>query len=132
MMPAAAASGMAKRFHFQKGTTSRVMGSSMMAILDNINRWMRQFNLEAIDMVTLAMWSKVPVGADSEGVWVEAEGTYSPGMGKPPVPGQALAGIIAEADGGVLTIKMVGPAEEVKAQKEVLKKFAASVTWTQK
>lgn len=101
------------------------------SLLDNLNRWLRQFNLEPIDQSTLETWGKVPVGPDSQGVWVEAQGTYAPGMGKPPVADQALAGIIAKADGGVLTIKMVGPKEEVEAQKSVLKSFAASAKWNQ-
>ncbi len=100
--------------------------------LDNLNRWLRQFDLDPIDASTLAEWGKVPVGANQEGVWVEAQGTYSPGMGKPPRPDQALAGVIVEADGGVLTIKMVGPIEEVKAQKDVLKQYSSSIVWNPK
>lgn len=98
-------------------------------MLENINRWLGQFDLEAINASTLQEWGRVPVGGEYEGVWVEAKGTYSPGMGQPPRPDQALAGIIAKADGGVLTIKMVGPVEEVEAQKPVIKAFAESIIW---
>jgi len=100
-------------------------------LLDNINRWLGQFALEPIDEPTLAGWGKVNVGADKQGVWVEAQGTYSPGMGQPPRPDQALAGILVESDNGLLTIKMVGPVADVAAQKDQLKAFAASITWNE-
>ena len=98
-------------------------------LLDNLNRWLGQFDHEPIGAETLQKWSRIPVGVDQEGVWVEAQGTYSPGMGQLPRADQALAGIIVEAEGGLLTIKMVGPLGDVEAQKPVLKAFAKTMIW---
>jgi hypothetical protein len=100
-------------------------------LLENINRWLGQFALEPIDSATLSQWGRVAVGSDKQGVWVEAKGNYSPGMGQPPRSDQALAGILVDADGGLLTIKMVGPIADVEAQKDALKSFAASIEWKQ-
>ena len=101
-------------------------------LLDNLNRWLGQFDQDPINETALEEWNTIPVGDDLEGFWVEAQGIYTPGMGKPAVSDQALAGIIVDANGRVLTIKMVGPITEVAVQKDVLKQFAASLVWTKK
>ncbi|MDX1681006.1 MAG: hypothetical protein R3242_09780 [Akkermansiaceae bacterium] len=99
-------------------------------LVENLNRWLGQFSLDPVDADTLETWGKVPVG-DYEGIWVEASGTYSPGMGQAPRGEQALAGVIVEGEDGLLTIKMVGPIPDVQAQKDALKEFAASLEWKQ-
>lgn len=99
-------------------------------LLENLNRWLGQFGLDGIDQQALSSWGRVPVGADDQqGVWVEAQGTYTPGMGQEPRSEHALAGILIEVSGGLTTIKMIGPAAEVEAEKQALKAFAASMRW---
>lgn len=96
-------------------------------LLENINRWLGQLEAAPLDAAALAQLPRVPVGDAGEGVWVEAEGHYAPGMGRPARPGQALAGIILDGGDRLLTIKMVGPIADVQTQKDALKAFAASI-----
>jgi hypothetical protein len=91
-------------------------------VVDNVNRWMGQFGSPAIDAAGLAALEKVSV-AGFDGVWLKAEGDYSPGMGKPPVNGYALRGLVAEKGGEIFTVKMVGTAAEVAAQEANLRAF---------
>jgi hypothetical protein len=94
------------------------------SVLDNVNRWLGQFGAEKLDTAGLAKLRVVPI-AGASGVWVEAEGEYAPGMmGGEPKPGYAMAGVIAEIEGQILTLKMVGPKAEVEAEKPVLEAFA--------
>lgn len=93
---------------------------------DNVNRWMRQFGRAPLAPAELDALVKTPI-AGTEGVWVEAEGAYASGMGAAEKPGQALAGVIADIGGRIVTLKMVGAAAEVAAEKDALRKFAASL-----
>jgi hypothetical protein len=92
----------------------------------NVNRWLGQFGADPLDAAGIAALAKVEVTGVA-GVWVEAAGNYSPGMGQEPRPGQALAGVVADAGGRIITVKMTGPADEVAAQKEPLKAFIAGL-----
>ena len=96
------------------------------SVIENVNRWLGQFAAAPIDATALDGLRKVPVAGGS-GVWVEAEGEYASGMGAPPKPGFALAGVIASVDGEILTVKMVGPKAEVEAARADLENFAKSV-----
>lgn len=100
------------------------------SVLDNVNRWLKQFGKPPLDEAALAQLRKVPV-AGSTGTWVEAEGDYAGGMGQEPKPGSALAGVIASSGGRILTVKMVGPKSEVQSAKATLEKFAASLKMTE-
>lgn len=93
------------------------------SVLDNVNRWLKQFGAPAIDGAALANLRSVPI-AGSSGTWVEAAGDYAGGMGAEPKPGFALAGVVASLDGRILTVKMVGPKAEVEAARPVLENFA--------
>jgi hypothetical protein len=95
-------------------------------VLDNVNRWFKQFGAEPVDAAALA---KLPAAAiaGSTGVLVTAEGDYAGGMGAPPKPGFALAGVVASVNGQILTVKMVGPKAEVEAAQPVLESFAKSL-----
>ena len=95
-------------------------------MLDNANRWLRQFGAEPLDAAALAKLSTVPI-ADTTGVWVTAAGDYAGGMGAPPKPGFGLAGVVATVKGQILTVKMIGPKAEVEAAKPVLEGFAKSL-----
>lgn len=95
-------------------------------VLENANRWLNQFGKPAIEAAEFAAMEKVEI-AGFEGVWVEVEGDFGGGMGKPGQADYALAGLVAEKDGRILTVKMIGPAADVAAEKENLRKFAASL-----
>jgi hypothetical protein len=96
------------------------------SVLDNVNRWFKQFGADPVDAAGLA---KLPAAsiAGSTGVWVTAEGDYAGGMGAPPKPGFALAGVVASVNGQILTVKMVGPKAEVETAKALLESFAKSL-----
>ena len=93
------------------------------SVLDNVNRWLKQFGAAPVDQAGLAKLRAVPI-AGTTGIWVEAEGEYASGMGAGPKPGFALAGVVASLDGRIVTVKMVGPKAEVEAARPVLENFA--------
>lgn len=95
-------------------------------VLDNVNRWLRQYDAPAVDASGLAKMRTVPV-LGGTGVWVEAEGDYAAGMGAASKPGYGLAGVVAQAGQQILTVKMVGPAEEVKASRPALERYVTSL-----
>ena len=95
-------------------------------VADNVNRWFKQFGKDPLSGADLAALEKVGI-AGVEGVWIEAAGLYDPGMGRGAQPGYGLAGVIAEVDGQILTIKMIGPEAEVEAEKAKLRDFAATL-----
>jgi hypothetical protein len=95
-------------------------------VLDNVNRWLHQFGAEPVDAEGMAKLPTMML-AGSPGVWVSAAGDYVGGMGAPPKPGFALAGVVADAGGRILTVKMVGPKAEVEAAKPVLETYIRSV-----
>ena len=96
------------------------------SVADNVNRWRGQFGVAPLTPEEFDAALKTPI-AGTEGVWVEASGEYGSGMGAPAKPGFGLAGVIAQVDGRILTLKMVGPEAEVEAEKPALKAFAASL-----
>lgn len=98
-------------------------------VMDNANRWLKQFGRDAMNDETYNSLEKIPV-AGVEGVWVEAEGAYGSGMGADAKPGYALAGVIADVGGQILTVKMVGPKNEVDAEKKPLRDFIGTLRMT--
>jgi len=96
------------------------------SVLDNVNRWFKQFGAEAVDQAALAKLPTVTL-AGAPGVFVTAAGDYAGGMGAPPKPGFALAGVVAAVGGQILTVKMVGPKAEVEAAKPMLETYAKSL-----
>jgi hypothetical protein len=96
------------------------------SVLDNVNRWLKQFGTAPLDQAAFGKLRGVSI-AGATGTWVEAEGDYASGMGAAPKPGFALAGVIAALDGRILTVKMVGPKAEVEAARPVLENFAKSL-----
>jgi hypothetical protein len=109
--------------NYSFGTGGEVSVSmSRGGVVDNVNRWMGQFGSPAIDAAGMAKLEKATV-VGFEGVWLKAEGDYSPGMGRPNVSDYGLRGIVAEKGGEIFTVKMVGPAAEVAAQESNLRAF---------
>ena len=97
---------------------------------ENVNRWRKQFEVEPLTAEGLEALERVTM-AGSEGVWVEAEGSFGGMGGVESKSGYGLAGVIAQVNGKLMTLKMVGPAEEVNKEKEALKTFAASLELTE-
>jgi hypothetical protein len=89
----------------------------------NADRWFRQFGKEPEPLADL---KKVPFMGD-EAVFIETQGRYEPGMGKEPQPNQALFGVLAQRDGRIVTVKMVGPKKTVLAERVHFLKFVASL-----
>lgn len=111
----------------QSGTGEVWVSISSGTVLDNVNRWInQQFAAPAIDQAAMEKLRTVPI-AGATGVWVEATGPYSPGMGAPPKPGFALAGVITSIQGKILTVKMVGPQAEVQGARQTLEAFAKNL-----
>jgi len=100
------------------------------SVLDNVNRWLGQFSATKLDAKGLSELRSVPIAGES-GVWVESEGDYAGGMGAPARPGYALAGVVADLGGRILTVKMVGPKAEVATAKTTLESYAKSLTIAQ-
>jgi hypothetical protein len=96
------------------------------SVLDNVNRWLKQFGADPVDAAALAKLPSASI-AGTTGVLITAEGDYAGGMGAPPKPGSALAGVVASVNGQILTVKMVGPKAEVEAAKPALEAFAKSL-----
>ena len=96
------------------------------SVLDNVNRWLKQFGAEALDQEGISKLPAVTV-AGATGVWVTAEGDYAGGMGAAGKPGFALAGIVTSVGGQILTVKMIGPKAEVQTAKPVLESFAKTL-----
>lgn len=99
-------------------------------LMENANRWLQQFGRDAMSPADFSAMEKIPV-VGLEGVWVEADGEYGAGMGADAKPGYGLAGVIAEVGGQILTVKMVGPKNEVDAQKSALRAYIGSLRMTE-
>ena len=99
------------------------------SVLENVNRWLGQYAAPPIDATALAKLPTLPI-ANTTGVLVTASGTYNSGMGAPPRDGYGLAGIIAQSENQILTIKLVGPDAEVRSAIPALETFAASLKWS--
>ena len=105
---------------------SRTRGGDL---LGNVARWRRQFGIAETTGEELTKMERVAVMGTGEGLLVEASGSYSPGMERPESPGQALMGVIAVAeDGAVFTVKMTGPEEIVKDERERFLEFCRTLT----
>jgi hypothetical protein len=98
-------------------------------VKDNADRWLKQFGRDPMTDDEFAGIEKIPV-VGIEGVWIEAEGEYGSGMGADAKPGYGLAGVIAEVGGQILTVKMIGPKNEVLAQKQPLRDYIGTLRVT--
>lgn len=97
------------------------------SVLDNVNRWLGQFDAPKLDGAGLQGLRKASIG-QLQGVWVEADGDYAGGMGAPARTGYSLAGVVADRNGSIYTVKMVGPKEDVANAKAALEVFSRSLT----
>ncbi|MCX6877256.1 MAG: hypothetical protein NTW21_26120 [Verrucomicrobia bacterium] len=96
------------------------------SVAGNVNRWLHQFGAQPLDEAGIKALRSVPI-LGATGVWVQAQGDYAGGMDAPPKPGYGLAGVIAEFQGQLLTVKMVAPAAEVRFGIPALEAFVKSL-----
>ncbi len=108
------------------GTGEVYVSRSQGSVLDNVNRWRKQFQQADLTAQELASLPKATM-LGAEALLVEAEGLFAGGMGKEPVDGFSLAGWVAKIGTDIITIKMVGPKDEVAAEKENLNRYAQSL-----
>lgn len=99
------------------------------SVLDNVNRWLREFGQPEVDQAGLEAMKHADA-AGGHGTWVEAEGTYQGAMGASPKEGFGLAGVVVSVNGKILTVKMVGPKDEVIAARPQLEKLVSSLRLT--
>jgi len=99
------------------------------SVLDNVNRWLGEFAQTHIDQAGLDALEHADA-AGGHGVWVTAEGTYSGAMGAAPQADFALSGAVVSVNGQILTVKMVGPKDEVANALPQLKQLVSSLRLT--
>lgn len=102
-------------------------------VLDNVNRWLGEFGKQPVDQAGLDSLKHADA-AGGHGVWVEAEGTYKGAMVASGAPEQsefALAGAVVAVKDQILTVKMVGPKDEVALAKPALEKLVASLRFAE-
>ncbi len=95
-------------------------------VLENVNRWLGQFEADAVDAEGLAGMEGIAIG-DHKGVWVSADGKFGGAMGKEAQDAWSLRGVVTDGPKGLVTVKMLGPTEEVKAEEERLRAFVAGL-----
>jgi len=95
-------------------------------LLQNTNRWLKQFEKEELDDQGLALLPRVPL-MGGRAIMVKAEGDFGGGMGKPPQKNWALRGVLAPMQDQILTVKMMGPKEEVEKQQAALLDFCRTL-----
>lgn len=99
------------------------------SVLDNVNRWLGEFGKEHVDQAGLDALEHADA-AGGHGVWVTAEGTYTGAMGAAAQSDSALSGVVVSVNGKILTVKMVGPKDEVANAQPQLKQLVSSLRLT--
>lgn len=96
-------------------------------VLGNLNRWRRQFGEEGLSARGFEDLERIPMLGE-EGVWITLEGEYASGMGGAGAkPGYGLAGAVVKVGGKTVTVKMIGPKDEVQAEEAEVKAFVRSL-----
>lgn len=93
-------------------------------VLPNANRWLKQFGKPELESIDALPTVKL-LGLDA--VVVSASGRFGGGMGKAPQENAGVLGVIAGSDDNLITVKMIGPADLVAAERERLLKFCESL-----
>lgn len=100
---------------------SRANGS----LLENGNRWLKQFGKEPAIMMD--GFPQIEL-AGGKGYLIEEEGDFGGGMGAAVRSDWGLIGVIASVGGNTIaTVKMIGPVDEVKAQKQNFLAFCKQI-----
>jgi hypothetical protein len=112
-------------YNYRFGEDGEVfVGRSRGGLLANANRWLGQFSQAPLESVEEL--PKVEV-LGQEGILVTASGRFVGGMGKPARENAGLVGVIIQAGDSLLTVKMMGDADAVTAERERLIQFAKSL-----
>jgi hypothetical protein len=91
----------------------------------NVDRWRGEMGHGPITDEALAALPRGTVLGGSA-VYVELEGTFA-GMGAEPAKDSAMLGMVLEREEGSVFVKMVGPAADVKAERERFRAFCESL-----
>ncbi len=97
-------------------------------LLANFNRWEREYGTE--DVITDISGLKKVMLLEREASMIQLNGEFQKKLGGMPVKyqGWATTGVICDVGGGVLvTVKMMGPEEEVAAQHENFMEFLKNI-----
>lgn len=94
-------------------------------IKTNAERWLKQFG--SSDSVDVDALEKLTVFGE-QAVILEAEGKFE-GMRGIQLENAGLLGLLVNTRGNLITVKMVGDAAEVKAQRENFITFSKSLKW---
>ena len=95
-------------------------------ILDNVNRWYKQFGQEAINQSQLESLETIKLLGE-KAYFVEATGSYNPGMGKEALKGVTLYGAIKEKKGSLVTVKFIAPEKSAQDELANFKTFCESL-----
>jgi hypothetical protein len=93
----------------------------------NVNRWRQQMGLAPESEEWIAALPSINV-MGGEGRLVELDGTYSGMRGDQNAEGYKMLAAFVPAGERTVTIKMIGPAEHVTAERENFELFAASLS----
>ena len=107
----------------ENDTVEIVVGETQGELLANANRWLGQFGLSPVQSLEFLGRTEM-LGKNA--YLVEGDGIYSPGMGRPPKEGYAMIGVIRESSFNLITLKMIGPAEEVEKQRDAFFEYMRS------
>lgn len=94
-------------------------------VKENAERWLKQFGDN--NSVIVPELEKIDVLGQQAAI-LEAEGSFT-GVRGINIEDAALLGMLIEVNGGLITVKMVGKADEVKAQRENFLSFCKSIQW---
>lgn len=113
-------------FNYRFGVDGEVyISNSRGGVLPNVNRWLKQYGKP--EVVSVDSFEKMKVFG-VEGVLVEATGKFGGGMGKLPRENAGLLGFMVDLDGTLLTVKMIGDAGEVSAERARFIKFCETLS----
>ena len=111
--------------HYQFGEGGEIYVSvSRGGVLENVNRWLSQFEKEPLK--DLAAEEAVEI-AGYRGVWVKADGRFGGAMGAEARDDWALRGVVAEKEGEILTVKLMGPVKDIGQAEADLRSFVAGL-----
>jgi hypothetical protein len=103
------------------------LSSSGGGLAANVNRWRQQMGLAPESEDWIAALPPIEV-MGLEGRLVELEGTYSGMRGDQNAEGYKMLAAFVPAGDRTVTIKMIGPSEQVTAERQNFESFAASLS----
>ena len=112
-------------FNYRFGKDGEVYVSNARGgVLPNANRWLGQFGQQPLASVE-GLQALDVLGV--KGVLIEAKGAFGGGMGKPSRENAALLGVIVDFGQTLITVKMIGDANEVEAERNRLIQFCETL-----